>query len=141
MNDPAVTIRFDGDVRVYQPGKTLCGEYRIQGLKPGQIKAIEVSVLWHSEGKGDEDLAVHDFWRSGTEDGSPIKEVRRPGVDVARSGRFSTTLPASPLSYDGIIVKLHWCVRVRVFLQTGGELVNELGFQLSSLPVPKAVVP
>ncbi len=37
MNDPAVTIRFDGDVRVYQPGKTLCGEYRIQGLKPGQI--------------------------------------------------------------------------------------------------------
>ncbi len=133
MNDPTVTIRFDENGRVYQPGETLAGEYRIQGLTPGQIKAIEVSVLWHSEGKGDEDLAVHDFWRSGTENDSPI--------DMARPGRFSTTLPASPLSYDGIIVKIHWCVRVRVFLQTGGEVVNELGFQLSCLPAPKAVVP
>ncbi len=141
MNDPTVTIRFDENGRVYQPGETLAGEYRVEGLTPGQIKAIEVSVLWHSEGKGDEDLAVHDFWRSSAEDDSPIKEVRRPGVDVARPGRFSTTLPASPLSYDGIIVKLLWCVRVRVFLQTGGEVVNELGFQLSCLPAPKAVVP
>ncbi len=133
MNDPTVTIRFDGDVRAYQPGETLAGEYRVEGLTPGQIKAIEVSVLWHSEGKGDEDLAVHDFWRTGTEDGSPI--------DVARPGRFSTTLPASPLSYDGIIVKLHWCVRVRVFPQQGGELVNDLGFQLGNIPAAKAVAP
>ena len=28
-----------------------------------QIQAIEVSVLWYSEGKGDEDLEVHEFWR------------------------------------------------------------------------------
>ncbi len=133
MNSPTVTINFDDDARVYQPGETLSGDYVVQGLTPGQVKAIEVSVLWYSEGKGDEDLAVHDFWRTGDEDDLPI--------DVARPGRFNTTLPASPLSYDGIIVKLHWCVRVRVFPKQGGELVNDLGFQLGNIPAAKAVVP
>ena len=61
--EPTVVIRLDGDSRVYRPGETLSGEYWSESLEAGQVKAIEVSVLWHTEGKGDEDMAVHEFWR------------------------------------------------------------------------------
>ncbi|MHC4177378.1 MAG: hypothetical protein ACYSWU_07720, partial [Planctomycetota bacterium] len=114
MKDPAVTIRLDGNGQVYGPGEPLSGEYRLESVTPGVLKAIEVSVLWYSEGKGDEDLAVHEFWRRSVEN-EDLLDPRPPQ-------RFSTTLPASPLSYDGVIMKLRWCVRVRAFLKRGKEV-------------------
>ena len=54
-------------------------------------------------------------------------------IDLRRPGRFSTTLPASPLSYDGVIVKIRWCVRVRVFPRQGKEVVGELPFVLGEI--------
>jgi hypothetical protein len=127
MNDePSVEIRLEDDRRVHWPGEPLSGEYWIESLEAGQVKAIEVSVLWHSEGKGDEDMAVHEFWRRDADDGRPI--------DPRRPERFSTTLPNSPLSYEGQIVKVRWCVRVRVFSYHGKEIVGEKGFQLGDVP-------
>ena len=40
--------------------------------------------------------------------------------------RFTTTLPPSPLSYDGQIVKVCWCVRLRLFLPQGQESLAEV---------------
>ncbi len=130
MNDPYVTVLFDGNGRVYRPGETLSGEYRLELLPPDQVKAIEVSVLWYSEGKGDEDIAVHEFWRPGVEDGEP--------GTLSRPQRFATTLPQSPLSYDGLIVKLRWCVRVRAFLHGGKEVVGQKVFRLGDVPAAEA---
>jgi hypothetical protein len=124
--EPAVAIRLEGDPRVHWPGETFSGEYWVESLEAGQVKAIEVSVLWHTEGKGDEDMAVHAFWRRDADDGGPI--------DPRRPERFSTTLPNSPLSYEGQIVKVRWCVRVRVFPLRGKEIVGERGFQLGDVP-------
>ena len=125
MSDPTVTIRLDDNGRMYRPGETLSGEYRLESAAPGEVKAIEVSVLWYSEGKGDEDLAVHEFRRLSAEDGDVI--------DLGQGERFSTTLPCSPLSYDGVILKLRWCVRVRVFLLRGKEAVGQKEFQLGNV--------
>ena len=125
MREPLVRIRLDGNGRVYRPGETLSGEYRLAGIAPGETKAVEVSVLWQTEGKGDEDLAVHDFRRLSPEDGHPI--------DPRRPGRFSTVLPNSPLSYRGVIVKIRWCVRVRVFLTRGREVLGEVPFRLGEV--------
>jgi hypothetical protein len=125
-DEPTVVIRFEGDHRVHRPGETLSGEYWVESLEAGQVKAIEVSVLWHTEGKGDEDMAVHEFWRRDADDSRPI--------DPRGPERFSTTLPNSPLSYDGQIVKVRWCVRVRVFPCRGKEIVGEKGFQLGDVP-------
>jgi hypothetical protein len=132
MNDPLVTIRLDANGRVYRPGETLSGEYRVDAVRLGEIRALEVSVLWYTEGKGDEDLAVHDFRRL------PAEEDQES--DLGQPGRFSTVLPNSPLSYDGQIVKIRWCVRVRVFLTRGKEVVGEKAFQLGYVPATKAVV-
>ena len=132
MNEPLVRIRFDGNGRLYRPGETLCGEYRLERIKREDVKAVEVSVLWYTDGKGDQDLAVHDFRRLSAEDGDQI--------DPRRPGRFSTTLPNSPLSYNGMIVKVRWCVRVRVFLSRDKEVVGELPFRLGNVPAAKAAL-
>lgn len=116
MNSPRIRIRLDGNGRVYRPGETLSGEYSLDGILAEDVRAIEISVLWYTEGKGDEDLAVHDFRRISIENG---------GVDVGRPGRFSTVLPGSPLTYCGVIVRIHWCVRVRVFFTHGRDLLGE----------------
>ena len=133
MSTPAITIRFDGNDRTYRPGETLSGKYLFESVTPGNVRVVEVSVLWYSEGKGEEDLAVHDFQRLSVEDGD--------WIDVGRPGTFRVTLPQSPLSYDGAIVKVRWCVRVRAFLYRGGELLGQKAFRLGDVSPVKAPVP
>jgi hypothetical protein len=133
MSDPVVVIRFDGNGRVYRPGETLAGQYRLQAVNPARVKAVEVSVLWYSEGKGDEDLAVHEFWRVDAEEGGAF--------DPTRPQSFSTTLPNCPLSYDGQIIRLRWCVRVRAFLDHNKEVVGQKTFRLGDVPAVKALEP
>ncbi|MCE5303482.1 MAG: hypothetical protein LLF97_10290 [Planctomycetaceae bacterium] len=124
--EPAVLIRFDSDASVYQPGDVLAGHYVVERFEADPIRSVEVSVLWHTQGKGDEDMAVHEFWSRNAADLCPI--------DLRHPEQFVTKLPNSPLSYEGRLIKLHWCVRVRVFLQNGKELFGERKFQLGSVP-------
>jgi hypothetical protein len=130
MMEPEVYIRLDDEGRTFTPGMTLSGDYRIEWVERENLQAIEVSVLWHSEGKGDEDLSVHEFWRTNV-DGAEVADPRRPD-------RFSTTLPESPLSYEGQIVKIRWCVRVRVMFKRGRDLVGEKVFRLGCVPPARA---
>ncbi len=130
MHRPIVIIRLDGNGRVYRPGEVLSGEFRLSTLPDRPPKALEVSVLWYTEGKGDQDLAVHEFWRY---------EFHEPQTtDLRHPQRFSTQLPHSPLSYEGQIIKLRWCVRVRVFLSDGKEIVGEKVFRLGAIPPVKS---
>ncbi len=126
MSTPEIIIRFDRLDHDYSPGQTLSGEYRVEGIEPEQVAAVEVSVVWYTEGKGDHDMAVHEFWRNDFDRG----EVLVPN----RPQRFSTALPLSPLSYDGQIVKIRWCVRVRVLYQRGKDLVAQKLFSLGDVP-------
>ena len=86
-------------------------------------------MLWYSEGKGDEDLAVHEFWRKDSDAGD--------WGDPHRPDRFSTKLPNCPLSYDGQIVKIRWCVRVRAIFRRGRDLVAQKLFCLGDVPPAK----
>ena len=126
-NEPAVIIRLEGNGRIYRPGESLSGEYAFEELSPDQIKALEVSILWYTEGKGDEDMAVHKFWRTDLENGK--------AAQLQLPARFETVLPNCPLSYDGLIVKVRWCVRVRAFLHRGGkEVFAQKVFRLGDIP-------
>jgi hypothetical protein len=125
MNEPQISLSFLNDRRTYFPGDNLACEYRLLDGDPTDIKALELSVLWYTEGKGDEDLAVHFFER--IESASSSMDFRQPQT-------FQTDLPVSPLSYAGVIVKICWCARVRVFLKHGKELLAEESFQLGNIP-------
>jgi hypothetical protein len=58
---------------------------------------------------------------------------------MRQSQQFVTQLPASPLSYDGVLVKIFWCVRIRVFLSRGRDFATQQVFQLGKVPSGRAV--
>src|SRR5690349_15729990 len=107
MDSPRLTLALDQDDATYFPGETLSGSYSITSIEPEFVRAVELSVLWQTEGKGDENLGVHYFWR------------REPnqGLDDIATGTWSTVLPATPLSYHGVLFRIHWLVRLRVFVR------------------------
>jgi hypothetical protein len=133
MREPLLSVLLDNPARVYQPWDALRGEYQIDAVDPADIRAVELSVLWFTEGKGDEDLSVHYFERLTADDTQPaaLHELRR----------FQTVLPNSPLSYEGVLVRIRWCVRVRVFLRQGRDFVAERDFQLGDVPVAQTATP
>ena len=127
MSSPAIAIQLEPMRRSLRAGETLRGRCRWYADAPDDVKRVELSVLWRTEGKGDEDFGVHYFERLELED-----DVTRPAWQL-----FTTTLPDSPLSYDGPLVKIRWCVRVRLFLAHGKEVTSEKVFQLGNVPAPR----
>jgi hypothetical protein len=123
-----IQLALDNADAHYQPGQRLTGRFMVPASQAGAARAAELSVLWYTAGKGEEDLSVHHFERV-------VDESARP-LDLRVPRRFATDLPASPLSYDGQIVKICWCVRVRLFLPQGQESVAEIPFRLGNVPAP-----
>jgi hypothetical protein len=128
MNSPPVRLTLDSPDCHYWPGSQLTGRFMTSGGQPLGVRAAELSVLWYTAGKGEEDLAVHWFQRF-------VDEPTRP-LDLRVPRRFATLLPPSPLSYDGRIVKICWCVRLRLFLADGRESVTEIPMVLGDVPPP-----
>ena len=125
LMEPLLSLQIAEPRRIYQPGDELECECQIDAVEAHEIQAVETSVLWYTEGKGDEDLGVHYFNRRVPSD----SEDR----DLRPMHRFTTILPNSPLSYSGKIVKVRWCARVRLFLKKGKELYFEQPFTLGSV--------
>jgi hypothetical protein len=104
----------------------LVAEYQLDAVQPEEVQAVEASVLWYTEGKGEEDLGVHFFERRLPSDADE--------GDLRVLRRIKTVLPGSPLSYSGAIFTIRWCVRVRLFLRRGREFMQEQAFTLGSVP-------
>lgn len=130
MIRPSVVIRCESNGRTFRPGDSLRAEYHIESVLHGEVKSIEASVLWHTDGKGDQDLSVHEFLR--------VVIDERRDVDPRCPGEITTVLPNSPLSYEGQIVKLRWYVRVRAFLTGGREIVGQFAFRLGTVTSQRA---
>ena len=120
---PGVTVHFCSADRRYEPLDSIQVRYEVD-LPPGQVaRAVERSIVWYTEGKGEEDIGVHFFERL----------TDRATAETA-TGSFGCHLPASPLSYEGVIVKIRWCVRVRLFFDVGRDFVSEHVFELGRVP-------
>jgi len=120
---PVVLVNFSMADRHYEPLETLAVRYTVEGIDVRDVRAVERSVLWYTEGKGEEDLGVHSFER-----------LREPTTGRQLLGEFSCQLPPSPLSYEGLIVKIRWCVRIRLFFAGGRDFVSEHIFDLGDVP-------
>ncbi|GAA4440804.1 MULTISPECIES: hypothetical protein [Bremerella] len=125
MTEPKIEITLDRPSRAYLPDEELVASFEISGIRPADVQAIEASVLWYTEGTGEEDLATHDFRR--------LLPLDRNDADLTKKRKFQTRLPRSPLSYQGLIVKIRWAIRVRVFMQQGREYMAEVPFRLGEL--------
>jgi hypothetical protein len=128
MDPSQIHVRLSGNGGVFVPGGELSGTYAIEVESAQDLRAVEVSVLWYTEGKGESDLSVQWFLRHEASDVS-FSLLTEPQ-------QFRMRLPDGPLSYDGLIVKIKWCVRVRVFPAWGREVVVEEAFVLGNAACP-----
>ncbi len=119
------------DDATYTAGGFLRASWRVSRVKLEELSSVEVSVLWYTEGKGDEDLSVHYFRRY---DSASLRDL---GIDVSQP--IQCRLPPSPLSYRGHLLKIQWGIRVRVFVEEGREAVAEHPFYLVARK-PEAMV-
>ena len=124
-HSPHVMVHFCSPDRRYEPLQPIRIQYQIELSAGSTVQAIERSILWYTEGKGEEDLGVHAFER--ITDGATI-------AAAAGAGAFESHLPPSPLSYEGLIVKVRWYVRVRLFFEGGRDFVSEHVFDLGTVP-------
>jgi len=118
-------IRLLGLQPTYMSHDVLEFEYRISNIHQNTISAIEVSVVWLTEGKGTEDLGVHFFQR--------LTGNSLAASDWSLPQKVQVPLPDSPLSYEGKLLKISWCVRVRFYLNDGTELVAQQPFYLGTV--------
>ena len=126
MTEPLLSLCFGGSKKHFSAGDEMICEYQIDAVEASEIQAVEASVLWFTEGKGEEDIGVHFFERRLPADAEE--------ADLRPLRRFRTRLPNSPLSYNGAIVRIRWCVRLRLFLRRGREFVLEQPFTLGNVP-------
>lgn len=130
--EPLISIRIRDQNRPFQAGEVLHCEYQVDAVEARDVQAVEASLLWHTEGKGEEDLGVHYFERKLPSD----VEDR----DLRALRKLHARLPNSPLTYAGVTIKIRWCVRVRAFLRRGRDVFFEQTFVLGNVP-PAQLVP
>ncbi len=122
MTDDDILLTIvDGD-RKFEAGDLLVGSFAIPRADELGVKRAELSIVWHTSGKGDEDFGVHKLFNYNSEGND--------AVSLGRRRDFRTRLPAGPLSYDGIAVKIHWCVRLRIIMLRGRQRVFDEPFWL-----------
>ena len=97
-------------------------DYQIDAVEAQDLSAIEASILWMTEGKGDEDMGIHFFERRVPADAEL--------GDLRPLHTLHSVLPNSPLSYRGELLDVRWYVRVRVFLHNGRDFFVEQPFEL-----------
>jgi hypothetical protein len=120
MSRPTVAIELD--CAELDPGDMLTGSYAVDPETRFLVTHVEVAVYWATEGKGSEDRAIQYRKRGSTEE--------RPLFDERGTGPFAIRLPAAPLSYEGVLVKIAWNVEVRVTFAGGGESEATSPFRL-----------
>ncbi|MDB4724218.1 MAG: hypothetical protein P8M80_16325 [Pirellulaceae bacterium] len=122
MIDPMISMTILDFRSQFIGGDLLRWEFQLDAVENERVVAVENSVLWYTSGKGDEDIGVHFFERR-----VPKKNESN---DLVSLRRFESVLPDSPVSYDGFLLKINWCVRVRAFLKGGKEFSEEIPFGL-----------
>ena len=119
---PQINIFLDSKDYIYHPGDCLTGFYTILDVITDQIVSVELTVFWHTEGKGDEDLTIIDY--------QLLSRRKEDWINPNTPIKIETTLPLSPLSYEGTLIKIRWVVRVCMTLDSGKEIVSERVFFL-----------
>lgn len=112
----------------YQMGQVMTVSWRVRRPGSERLSGLEASVLWFTEGKGDVDLQVHSFHQWSESD------LRQLDLSIWHS--FRCELPLSPLSYEGTLLRINWCVRMRLFCEGSKEIVVQTPFRLTSGQVP-----
>ena len=130
---PGIVIELDEHPDFFCPGQAISGRYRLNlSESMPEVLALEWSILWATEGPGDEDHGVHAM--------ALVEPEGFEGVSKPNQWReFDAILPGSPLSYDGLLVKVIWRVRVRAVVGKDPEWLGEVPFRLGNVDRARGV--
>ena len=118
-------MRVCGMKPAYQVGERLDFEVMLNPVAMETCSAIEISVIWFTEGKGSEDMNVHFFRRLA---GPQLSRTAEP-IKL----EFQSVLPTGPISYRGRLVSIRWTTRVRIYLANGEESSVDRSFVLKTV--------
>jgi hypothetical protein len=97
-------IRVDGGVAAFAPGETLRGT--LQWVGEAAAEAVELRLLWYTEGRGDPDVGV-------------ARRLRIEAPSAVGSSPFEFEAPSGPYSCSGRLVSIRWALEA--VTQPGGE--------------------
>ena len=92
-------IRIDGGRTAFAPEETVSGH--VSWHESEAPRAVEIRLLWHTEGRGDQDVGV-----AGT--------LRIEAPSAVGSSPFQFECPHGPLSFSGRLVSLLWAIEATV---------------------------
>ena len=72
MSREEVTVEIDRVPPNYRPGESVSGAWVLADHFNRTACAAELSVLWHTDGKGDEDLGVQHFERLSADEAAAL---------------------------------------------------------------------
>lgn len=139
---PTVAIQFGTCAKSFVPGQAVTCTFRLVDVAPEEVERVEFSVLWYTEGKGDEEMRVVLFrpipWQEHVQKvWEAMEDPDREESDTTTSASIVVDLPYAPLSYYGMIFKIRWAAHVRVFLKNGREFASKQVFRLGDVPMVK----
>ncbi|MBI2389630.1 MAG: hypothetical protein HYV09_08540 [Deltaproteobacteria bacterium] len=101
----------------FAPGAQVSGTTKVDSRDGEPLSRTELSVLWYTEGKGDEDMGVVHF-----------EELTGGGDATSIERAYRVQLPLLPVSYAGELIKIHWVARVRVRKLLGDDEIHDTPF-------------
>lgn len=102
-----IEIHLDGGRTAFAPGDTIRGT--LQWMGEAVPNAIELRLLWYTQGRGDRDVGV-------------AQRVRIEAPPAVGSSPFEVTAPSGPYSCSGRLVSICWALEATV--QPGDEVTR-----------------
>ena len=83
----------------FRPGDIIEGEFRWSVDRETNLQAVELRLLWYTQGKGMRDAQIADRVR-----------IQRPGASDGQSFRF--VAPRGPYSFSGRLITISWALEL-----------------------------
>ncbi|MFT5301609.1 MAG: hypothetical protein ACI87E_003044 [Mariniblastus sp.] len=124
-------ITFDQHPAEYVPGNTISGWVNIDRIRTNDTE-FEVRLIWHTEGKGDQDLEI-------------VASLPKANMIGTERFQFEFTAPSRPFSFSGKLISLNWAVEVMllpgesehrariVISNSGSEIMLDKSFDNNSI--------
>jgi hypothetical protein len=114
------SIAIDGGRDRFEPGEPIRG--RVEWTLEEAPSALEIRLLWYTEGRGDRDVGV-------------ARTLREEGLSSLGTRSFDFEAPAGPCSCSGRLISIRWAIeasflpgrqteRIEIVLGPGGQEIE-----------------